>query len=686
MEDVSFKELAQALVIPDHIPAGPNLSIAERPEPFVPPVFVKNCDKRLQDAEVLLVRASAAVGKSTLTRALSAERRLPVLDLARVPVATGSLIGLLSELRGDEPALEAFHAGKIPVLVDALDEGRLHSGDNGLLSFIETSAQLILQDRRCKRPKLVMLGRREAIAYAELYLADQGVEFCRLDVGFFDEEGARALVHAYARSSAKPGSLYLVHQLPAETLISTYFSKIANALEIPEDKLWQEQAGRSFAGYAPVLAAIGSLIPEIDNFQEAQNRLEEVGSTSAWGVIESVLQSIIARDQGKVVEQLVNAGVQGDTANLYSPIEQAALLMQYVQGLPLAGTGQIKLAPGDTTKYVDQVHRFIGEHPFLRDGKFSNDVIASYVLATAITNVWPIKDEQLLRQMARQPFLWRSVKSALKSDTIAEGKYLGFILSSFWSDPLTKDERVLVRDIDGDGGTFVEIVVRDDAVTFTATTPLHFYGQVRNVSIETTEPLSLVGVGDGASRVFTFDGNNRLVGSRIDLHATELRFRSGSTWLDAEVLPTAGQLSLVILKDVEYGWSDSLSRTYPFSNYPRTLTPESDAVDDELVALLGDCAARASAGTPLPMFPDYTVADNDYLQGVFAKHGKNFSTMIAVLVEEGFAQTSPIQAAGPSKIRVRLKTPFYDLLSAARGKSEDDALNKLMVKIRAQLP
>ena len=146
------------LAEPTHTVTGSKLRVAPRPTPFVPPIFTTEDLSSLEKSEVILIRASAAVGKTTLARALSAERSIPILDLAKVPVATGSLGGILNDFQGALPAIQAFHAGTIPILVDALDEGRLNSGDNSLLSFIETSADLILQDRSTKVPQASYAG------------------------------------------------------------------------------------------------------------------------------------------------------------------------------------------------------------------------------------------------------------------------------------------------------------------------------------------------------------------------------------------------------------------------------------------------------------------------------------------------------------------------------------------------
>lgn len=380
------------------------------------------------------------------------------------------------------------------------------------------------------------------------------------------------------------------------------------------------------------------------------------------------MDAITLREQAKVVDQLVKAGVSADTASLYSRNEQSALLMQFVQRLPQIGTGHLRLSAPDTAKYLDQVQRFLPEHPFLKGASFSNDVIASYILAIAIMNGWKIKDEVLLRRLARQPFIWRSLKSTFISDSIMDGEYLGFILSSFWSDPLTIDESVVIQDAEGGGGSFVEIILRGEATNFTATTPLHFYGQMRNVRIKTAEPVTLIGLGDGSARVFSFSGTNNVVGSVMELRATELRFRSGSTWLDAEVTSPLGQFGLVIQDHTDYGWSEKLSSIYPFSLYASVLKKQEEVCEDNLMRLLSDCAGRSGSGTSITVFSDYSVAENDYLRGVYARHGDDFKRLISCLVENDYAQSLPIQASGSAaKVRIKMKLSFAALREVVRN-------------------
>ena len=67
--------------------------------------------------------------------------------LSAVPVSTGTLKALLFDLSGPDDPVLAFHEGRLPIIVDALDEGRLKSAETGFENFIMTVAELLLENR-----------------------------------------------------------------------------------------------------------------------------------------------------------------------------------------------------------------------------------------------------------------------------------------------------------------------------------------------------------------------------------------------------------------------------------------------------------------------------------------------------------------------------------------------------------
>jgi hypothetical protein len=169
MDEVTFAALVAAL-------AHPRMTLDERarfvippiPNPFVPPILRAPHNPDLLKSEVVYIQASAAVGKSTIAAALCAEANIPLLDLAIVPASTGTLKALVSGLPLSNP-IRAFHHAEVPVVIDALDEGRLLSGEAGFESFLQTTAEFLMEDRAVTdKPKLIFLGRYESIDLAWL--------------------------------------------------------------------------------------------------------------------------------------------------------------------------------------------------------------------------------------------------------------------------------------------------------------------------------------------------------------------------------------------------------------------------------------------------------------------------------------------------------------------------------------
>src|SRR5687768_15552810 len=146
--EISFDALVSALHDGAQIAeSASRLIVVDQVDPFVRPTLltpeVVTADALA--AEALFVEAPAAVGKSTMARFLSAVRHTPLLDLAKVPVATGSLKSLVSDVAPD--AVARFHSAELPIIVDALDEGRMLSGEKGFEAFLATSGEFLLTNR-----------------------------------------------------------------------------------------------------------------------------------------------------------------------------------------------------------------------------------------------------------------------------------------------------------------------------------------------------------------------------------------------------------------------------------------------------------------------------------------------------------------------------------------------------------
>ena len=155
MSEIALNVLVDMLSHPVHFPKvgrTGHLFIAEPPKPFVAPrLDIPGKDPSVIQKEIIYIEASAAVGKSTLAKQLSATLKAPILDLAKVPVSTGSLHTLLTDLEAVDKSdpVAAFHKGKIPVIIDALDEGRLLSNETGNREFSRIHRRAFAERPKC---------------------------------------------------------------------------------------------------------------------------------------------------------------------------------------------------------------------------------------------------------------------------------------------------------------------------------------------------------------------------------------------------------------------------------------------------------------------------------------------------------------------------------------------------------
>jgi hypothetical protein len=411
MSENALNALVNALSRPAHFPKiseAAHLCIAELPRTFVSPrLDISGKDPSIQK-EIIFIEASAAVGKSTLARQVSATLKSPLLDLAKVRVSSGSLQTLLTDLEAADKSdpLAAFHQGNIPVIIDALDEGRLLSNEAAIERFLVTTVELLQSNRSVtSRPKLIFLARFESIDLAQHLIEVIAPEITRATarLAFFDKEGAWQLIHAYAATAAKPGSPYQQQARPAQDLIETYFSAIETALGLAGGELWHNEQGRVFAGFTPVLAAVGSVLAEIDDFITVANNLKSPGGREAWGLVEAVLFEMLNREQHKLLN-LLSVQCQSELPDeVYDAEEQMALLAQYVESKPLEGTGRVVLALADMAKYSEMVQTYLPHHPFIRRHEFGNAVLGSTIVARAVYHGRSISQDRLI-SLSRQ---WR---------------------------------------------------------------------------------------------------------------------------------------------------------------------------------------------------------------------------------------------------------------------------------------
>ena len=706
MPRIELVELENAIASsPLHNPGhATTLQVATMPYPYVPPPL-HIIDGELP-AEVIFIRAPAAVGKSITARFLSAQRNLPLLDLANVAVGTGSLQGLLTDYARD--GQNAFHDGKLAIVIDALDEGRLLSGESSFEAFLESAVAFLGHDRtRTNHTKAILLGREESADLSSLavQIANHEISTCTLQLDFFDKDAASRLIDLSAEKELS--RLLETHQIkqedhdrrsallrggPMAQLKDAYFSAIESALELEQGLLWKLDRGRTFAGYAPVLGSIGTLLAAVDNPLPVTNRLEATATREAWDVIDTVIHEIIEREQKKLVDQLAEISVVPE--NAYNRHEQLSYLAQLIGGQQrLTLTGDVSFqTEADRMVYFNKVSQICAEHPFIRSRKVANDVLGSTIMAHAICHGTQIEHAHtsLFRELCRGPFLWRSFcrELANQESPLFDGRFLGYILSSYWNDPMERKEpRPPVQVTETTDGTAAITIGSRAANEFTTMPPVAFYGRVQDCQITATG-LDLVFEGatadkGGSSSRFVFQGHNRVRCSQLTYSAASTDV-SGSLWLEAEeVIVTAHDPEIHAKGVFRYGWGGAVMNSEPWKQLATPTLPTPFG-DNPLARLFADCRVNIPPNG-IVLMDDYSIPEGDNQLNWTRRHGDAVPLLVKLLVEEGLAERELLPTRRrDNKYRIRANNlPWDDIQRACDGRpGVDENTQDLVEKAR----
>ena len=170
----------------------------DQSETYVEPDFsvvaeMSNCTN-LNDAQIILVVAVGATGKTELTKRLSYDLGFPVVNLGHTKVvASNSLTGLIfKHLQPMDGGawLQDIVSGKTGIIIDALDEGYQKTNTQGFFDFLDDVAANV-STNSCS---FIMLGRTNAIELTSLYLDDKDVKVTVLQIEPFSSIKAKEFI------------------------------------------------------------------------------------------------------------------------------------------------------------------------------------------------------------------------------------------------------------------------------------------------------------------------------------------------------------------------------------------------------------------------------------------------------------------------------------------------------------
>lgn len=683
---ISFDQLLHRLPKTGATVSGPDISLPSPVHPFVPQRAIVDqapASTDPLDSDIVLLTAPAAVGKSTFAKALAGRSQVPFLDLALVPVSTHSLRGIISAAIGPNAA-EDLQDGKLSIIVDALDEGRIVSGDRNFEEFLRTAFQLLLEKRRAgasSGPRLLLFGRGAAIDIASIILELHAgtLPVTRLTIDYFDEKSATELVLEYARIAGGSEKVRRF-EIPIRETISAFFAAIGAAIGTTSDSLWKEAQGRSFAGYAPVLAALGALIGDEDNYATLRQRFRATGLRDAWSVLEQVADQVLSRETPKVNGPLSKTWGSAVPQEAYDSVDQLDLLTGVLAGRPVQQSARLHFAsPDAAAAYREAVKQHLPEHAFLREGKPVNAVLGSLILSHAITTGALVLGGQvpsLLADYGRQPFLWRFLQRRAASAAVVGGDLLPYILGSLWSDERATSGTVSVA-IAGSTTGVPRLTVRlpSEMVAVDLVPPVHLRGELGDITVDLPGEEVVMDAWFGKET-----RSIRCLGA-VEIRAGAIRFEISVLYVGALPLPATCHLeadeaigdqllTFEIQRNSRLTVAGIFKGRYPWDSVASP--PVKPRTDDQLWNLLNECEQRLPGALPVVVFEDYELTDD--LRVAWArKYGKLFPRLVRELVQSGLARTTGFDSSGAApKKRVRPDFPWLALKRAYEGIGEYD--------------
>jgi len=454
MSDLTLDDLVAAL--PHLKPAfevAPGVTFLRQPRPssvFVPPPLAiidsgliasgLGHVSELGGADIVVVKAAAAAGKSMFADHLAGVIGAPLLDFAYPPkLAPGPslLTGQAGRLRikGVTDPVEAFRAGTLPLVVDALDEG-LGRSVIGYESFLGT-----VWDEygpSVGHPKAVFIGREQAV---DLLLAEIPASLSVLVIALclFDRGGAEQVLVGHSRKSAEEWDK---GKPMTPEAVTSFFNASAQAFGSEPEHVFDEHSeSHAFVGYAPVLATVGGAFGRAHNPSKLAGQLT-TATGAAWQIIDGVLDALLEREQEKFRSALpprIAAVVPTGTDGQWSPAHQLTVLASILNGRDVERDLLVNTVPAAAASDCRRAARIsLDDHPFLIDRtKPRTQLFSARILAAAAID-GEGASTGALRDAARFPFLWRFLKSQLKVDDpprpALDSEFCAAVLASMWQD------------------------------------------------------------------------------------------------------------------------------------------------------------------------------------------------------------------------------------------------------------
>ena len=388
----------------------------------------------LQDAEVLMIAAPGATGKTMLSKHLCRNFDFLRLDLGLFrPVGANSLLGVFVDnfvdMRDMFNMTVNLQQGKTTMVIDGLDEASIKTTEEAYEGFLDDIVKLA---KGGKGLSFILLGRTKVVEDTCIYLEDAGINVILAQIEPFTIQKARSFI-----DKQQEGDGYLKQRQQYEQVRNYIIDSIQGFFRNESDiKL---QLYERFIGYAPVLLAISRLINENGNYYELYSSLQTCGARNVELVV-NIVERIMERERVKIQELVKNELMHNRSEEfqkehlpkMYTVQEQCVRLLAFTQRMP-----SIYYISDDdvfNNQYNEKVNEWMQDHPLLDKVKkdFQNTVFESYVIAYLMN--WEGKESDVLSYLKRSKgvsYMLFDIFRQIKETNRIDYRYVACLYSSF---------------------------------------------------------------------------------------------------------------------------------------------------------------------------------------------------------------------------------------------------------------
>lgn len=376
---------------PNHSAA---VSIETKDEFYIVPMLKDTVQEK--DSKLILFSAPGATGKSALAKYISRKKNALLWDLSQYPIANHSYSGMLVEAlgaKGFSCFTEGLVSGDAVLVIDALDEAEMISGRAAIETLLN---DLRIATSAASCPNVVLCARTETAHFIRHFYAQEEhkLEISQYEISFFEDTAAVEFVKTkIAQNRSKNGDNRPV--TPAtEACIKSLFEEIKRLLDHNDDAI------KSFIGYAPVLEALAVYCDEDSNTMQLVQKIQS--SNCSAEIFQKIMDHILIREKGKVVngfkERCSRDYPEFDNWDcVYSVEEQLTRIINYVlfEDVFFDAYTTDGLPRELVQEYCECVTSFIKDHPFVHmfnranrpSVDFTGPAFRDYVLARLMTEL-----------------------------------------------------------------------------------------------------------------------------------------------------------------------------------------------------------------------------------------------------------------------------------------------------------